>query len=550
MSQPAPAPDVVVIGGGPGGSAAATMLARGGARVLLLEAARFPRDHVGESLLPASVPILEELGALPAMQQAGFLLKWGATMVWGRDKTAWSWYFKETNSRYPHSYQVWRPQFDQILLDNCRASGVEVLEGCRVVEVLLHGGKAAGVRFREDGGGSRAVAARFVVDASGQGGVLARQLELRRWDPFFRNLAVYGYFDGARRLPEPDATNIFIESYGQGWLWTIPLHTGRASVGAVVDAAAGQEEIRRAGPLGFLTDQLAQAPHTGRLLREATLSGGPHVVKDWSYVCRPMADDGYALVGDAACFVDPLFSSGVHLALMSGVLAAAYVTSSLKDEVLGRAAGEVYEEQYLKEYNQFREMARLFYSTNLDPGSYFWEARKLLDDEGSFSPRDAFIRAVAGQPPRGYERAVLDHGSAPPGFLAGVGAVEEDRKRRQAHLAGLMSGPAGSPGLFRRSVPRLAAGVGVRRKPVVGQGEFEWGHVVTTPGHPEGAPCSSLVARAVSLIDGRLSVAGVVERIAQGLDADRTAQAAAGIDAALQVLYIEGAVQELSGPQT
>jgi hypothetical protein len=379
--------------------------------------------------------------------------------------------------------------------------------------------------------------------------MLARQLKLRQWDSFFRNLAVYGYFDGAQRLPEPDATNIFIESYPQGWLWTIPLHTGRASVGAVVDSAVGQREIRRSGPLGFFTGQLAQAPTTSRLLREARLSDGPHVVKDWSYVCRPLTGEGYVLVGDAACFVDPLFSSGVHLALMSGILAAAYVTSSLKDAPLGQAAGKVYEEQYLKEYNQFREMARLFYSSNLDAGSYFWEARKLLDDEESFSPRHAFIRAVAGQPPRGYERAVLDHGAAPPGFLAGVGAVEEDRKRRQAHLAGLMPGPGDSQGLFRRSVPRLAAGVSVRRKPVVGQGEFEWGHVVTTPGHPEGAPCSSLVAQAVSLIDGRLSVAGVVERIAQGLDADRTAQAAAGIDAALQVLYIEGAVQELSVPE-
>src|SRR5215217_7648778 len=121
--------DVVVIGGGPGGSTTATMLARQGWRVLLLERERFPRDHIGESLLPASMPILEELGVLPAVQEAGFLRKWGATMVWGTDPTAWSWYFRETNRRYPHAYQVWRPRFDQLLLHNSRAHGVEVREG-------------------------------------------------------------------------------------------------------------------------------------------------------------------------------------------------------------------------------------------------------------------------------------------------------------------------------------------------------------------------------------------------------------------------------------
>ena len=146
----APAPsadltaDVVVIGGGPGGSTTATMLARKGWQVLLLERERFPRDHIGESLLPASMPVLEELGVLPAVQEAGFLRKWGATMVWGTDKTPWSWYFRETNQRYPHAYQVWRPQFDQLLLDNSRAHGVEVREGHQVVDVLFEDGRAVG----------------------------------------------------------------------------------------------------------------------------------------------------------------------------------------------------------------------------------------------------------------------------------------------------------------------------------------------------------------------------------------------------------------------
>ncbi len=129
------ATDVVVIGGGPGGSTAATMLARMGVQVLLLERERFPRPHVGESLLPASVPILEELGVRDAVESAGFLKKWGATMVWGSGAEPWSWYFRETSERYPHSYQVSRPEFDQLLLENSRAHGVDVREGHRAVDV-------------------------------------------------------------------------------------------------------------------------------------------------------------------------------------------------------------------------------------------------------------------------------------------------------------------------------------------------------------------------------------------------------------------------------
>ena len=185
---------VIVIGGGPAGSTAATMLARQGHHVALLERERFPRDHIGESLLPASIPILEMLGVREAMEQAGFLKKWGATMVWGSGPDPWSWYFRETNRSYPHSYQVWRPAFDQLLLDNSRRHGVEVREGHRAVEVLFESGRAAAVRHTSDDGADRVEPADFVIDASGQTALLGRALDLRRWDPFFRNMAVYGYF--------------------------------------------------------------------------------------------------------------------------------------------------------------------------------------------------------------------------------------------------------------------------------------------------------------------------------------------------------------------
>ncbi len=208
----------MVVGGGPAGSATATMLARKGWQVTILEREQFPRDHVGESLLPASIPILEELGALPAVENAGFLPKYGATMVWGSGDAPWSWYFKETSQRYPHSYQVWRPEFDKILLDNAKAQGVSVLEGHHVTEVIFDGDEAIGVEFTNANGAPGEAQCRFVVDASGQSTLISRHLDSKKWDPFFQNLAVYAYFTGAKSLPEPDQNNIFIESYRYGWL--------------------------------------------------------------------------------------------------------------------------------------------------------------------------------------------------------------------------------------------------------------------------------------------------------------------------------------------
>lgn len=537
--------DVVVIGGGPGGSTTATMLARKGCQVLLLEREHFPREHIGESLLPASMPVLEELGVLPAIQQAGFLQKWGATMVWGLDKDPWSWYFRETNKQYPHSYQVWRAQFDHILLQNSRANGVDVREGYQVVEVLFEAGRAVGVRYSVDGvvGMARA---RFVVDASGQGALLGHKLQVRRWDTFFQNLAVYAYFTGAERLPEPDSTNVFVESYPHGWTWHIPLHTGWTSIGAIVDSPRGQEGIRLRGPQAFLLEQIAQTPRTSQMLRQATLVHGPFVIKDWSYISDEVVGDGYILVGDAACFVDPLFASGVHLALTAGVFAAAYITTILKDPSMQEAAGRVYKALYYKEYEHFRAMAQLFYSSNRTVESYFWETRRLFGQEAHLSPRHAFIHAVAGQPPRGYERVVLDHGAVPEQFLESVHGLESDRAARRAQFLELArSHPDLTQSRLYTAVPRLAPGSAVQRQPVIAAGEFVWGDVLITEGYPEGTPCSRLVAHMVSLLDGQRSVADVLAQLCAGRDAAQCQQMMTSALTALQILYVDGTVSAL-----
>lgn len=577
--------DIIVIGGGPAGSAAATMLARQGWQLVLLERERFPRDHVGESLLPASIPILEELGVLPAIEAQGFVKKLGATMVWGRDREPWSWYFGETNRRYPHSYQVWRPTFDHLLLKNAAADGVDVREGWRVTEVLLQNNfepaegvqdpvnttnysseshifavsiiegspgqqrPLATVRCLDPAGQERVLHARFVVDASGQNGLLGRQMGLRQWDDSFRNLALYAYYNGAQRLSPPADGNIFIESYAHGWLWTIPLPDGMASVGAVVDQKVGEAGIQDLGLERFLDEQLAQAPYTAQMLRNADRVSGPFIVKDWSYACDNIAGEGYVLAGDAACFIDPLFSSGVHLALMSGVLAASCATTALRNPDMASAAAQVYQELYLKEYHHFREMVRLFYSSNRTVDSYFWEARRILEGENGetsgLSPRASFIQAVAGQPAKGYERMVLERGAVPADFEASVKAVESERARRQAKFETFMESADGQPPSILTAKPLLRPGARVEQKPVPGDGVFDWGYVLVTDGHPEGLPCSNLVARLATMIDGNTTVAQLLNTVSSEVDPSQQERLLSGTLSTLQILYVDGTIAEL-----
>ena len=535
---------IIVIGGGPAGACVSALLARMGLDVVLLERERFPRAHVGESLLPGSIPILESLGVMDEVRQAGFTVKPGATMIWGTEREPWSWYFRETHATYPHSYQVWRPEFDAILLNNARRSGVDVREGWQVTRVVFdEGGSAIAVRCRAVDGSSGEVElpAGYVVDASGQSGVLARQLGLLEWDEFFRNLAVYGYFEGGERLPEPDAGNILIESQADGWLWNIPLggplggplREDWASVGAVVDAEAGQRGIRKQGARGFLEAQIAAAPYLAGMLEGAKMVSEPEVVRDWSYRCRSLSGPGYILVGDAGCFVDPLFSSGVHLALTYAALASVVVASALEDPTIAGPAGKMYEMMYYREYGHFRELARLFYSSNRTADSYFWEARRLLEDDPLLTPRQSFIQLVAGQPARGYERAVLSKGLLPPAFGDSVTAVESERRRRRE---------TGLPDGVRL---RLADGVRLQRQPVLEDDRFVWGVGLVTDAHPEGIPCSGLVSYLLSRLDGEGTAAEAIESLCEGMEPGMAVEAAKAAWQALELLYVDGAIAVL-----
>ena len=455
--------DVVVIGGGPGGSTAATLLARAGFDVTLLERERFPREHVGESLLPASMPILHDLGVLDQIESAGFPKKYGATMLWGSDPEPWSWYFHETNRTWPHAYQVWRPTFDKILLDNARSHGVHILEQCAVTGPVRNGDSITGVTYRKPDGSTASILADWTIDASGQSAILGRSLDLRQWDPYFRNMAVYAYFEGAHRLSDPDAVNnIFIESYEHGWTWNIPLANDTASVGIVVDSETGQRGISELGVSDYYTSQLNSATRTARMVADASMIAPPRVIRDWSYTSDRMIGDGWILVGDAACFIDPLFSSGVHLAMMSAVMAAAYIRAVKTDPSMRQPAARLYQQLYRKEYGHFRELARLFYASNRTVDSYFWEARRIIGDDDQESRR-SFIRAVAGQAPRGYERAVLDKGHLPTDLTDAIHQIETGRTPKSRQLRPHPN-PRRHPQTRPRRPPRTRPNL--RRRPI------------------------------------------------------------------------------------
>ena len=502
--------DIVVIGGGPGGSACATLLADQGYSVVLLERARFPREHVGESLLPASIPVLEQIGVMPAIEAAGFVVKRGATLVWGKDPEPWSWYFADDPGQRPTSFQVVRSEFDNILLKNAAAHGVEVREEHQVLDVHVEDGRATAVSFLHDGAQGH-INCRFLVDASGQAALLSRKLDLHQWDEHFKNLAVYGYYENAAHLEPPNNGNIFIESYKHGWLWKIPLHTGVTSVGAVVDKEIGQQGLRELGPTGFLEAQVALAPHTKELLRTATLVDEPNVERDWSYTSKQFAGNGYVLVGDAACFVDPLFSSGVHLALGSATLAANYVKSALEQPNTRRQAAELYESLYRKQYDYFHLTAQLFYGTNRSTDSYFWEARRILGADGT-TPREAFVRVVSGQPPQGYERAVIEHGELPAEIEAEV-RRRDDRAERRRRATEAITAEAGA---LLRSVPSLPGHVKLEQRRALAGANFQQAfQLVVDSGEQrsEPYPITAVMAACIGQMNGRASLGAIVAKV-------------------------------------
>ncbi|HEY1378454.1 MAG TPA: NAD(P)/FAD-dependent oxidoreductase [Gemmataceae bacterium] len=330
--RPADHPDVVVIGGGPGGSTAATLLAQKGYRVELFERERFPRFHIGESLIPMTYHVLKRIDMLPKMQASPFVKKYSVQFINQHGKLSEPFYFVDHN---PHessqTWQVIRSEFDTMLLANAAEHGVHVHQGVRVLEVLFEGNRAVGVRVQDESG-ERTVRADVVVDASGQSSMIMDRFGLREWDPVLKKAALWTYWQGTQRdTGKDEGATLVIQTKGKkGWFWYIPQHDGDVSVGVVADYTylftdRGEKDLE-----AIYFEEVDRCPGLKPRLANATRSDIFRAAKEYTYRATRAAGDGWVLVGDAFGFLDPLYSSGVLLALTSGAMAADAVAEGLE----------------------------------------------------------------------------------------------------------------------------------------------------------------------------------------------------------------------------
>jgi flavin-dependent dehydrogenase len=398
--------DAIVVGGGPAGSAAAAALARRGWRIAVLEAEPFPRFHIGESLLPLGNRVFEELGVAATLQQAAFVQKRGAQLLTpcGRHRVLFD--FETTRVDPPVTYQVHRAEFDALLLDHAVRSGAE-LRQTRARDFRLLPDRVE-VDAEARNGAVEALAARVLIDASGRTGFVARRLGVRVVDEELRKAAVYAHFRGVPVDDGKRSGDTRIVSLPRlGWLWFIPLKDGVMSVGAVLDLAEYQR-CSKGEPAAIFAQALAGAPLASRLLAGAERVSEFHVESGFSYRASRYAGDRWLLAGDAGSFLDPIFSTGVLMALRSGIEAAdAAVQGWLRPRPAALRAQRAYDR---------RQRARYWFVRRFVTGFYDAATRDMF-----FAPRPRFglTRAVTTVLAGGFDLGWLDRLRLQAFFLLG-----------------------------------------------------------------------------------------------------------------------------------
>jgi flavin-dependent dehydrogenase len=326
-------PHVIVIGGGPSGTTCSTLIAQKGYKVKLFEREHFPRYHIGESLIPETFWVLERLKMLDKLRGSHFVKKFSVQFVTDKGKLSEPFYFMDNK---PHecsqTWQVKREEFDLMMLRNAAEQGVEVHEGVRVLDVIYEGTRAVGVKLQDEAGRQWEERADVIVDAAGQSCIIQDRFNLREWDPVLKKAALWTYWKGAYRdVGRDEGATIVMQTEGkQGWFWYIPLHDNVISVGVVApyDYLFQNRETKDLEKIYF--EEVAKCRGLDTRLQNAERAGPFRAAKEYSYRSKEVAGDGWVLVGDAFGFLDPLYSSGVLLALKSGSLAADAICEALE----------------------------------------------------------------------------------------------------------------------------------------------------------------------------------------------------------------------------
>jgi flavin-dependent dehydrogenase len=380
--------DVLVIGGGPAGSTAAALLAERGYRVTLLEKAHHPRFHIGESLLPANLPLLEKLGVADEVKAIG-MEKWGAEFVspWHDHQQTFE-FADAMDKSMPMAYQVRRSEFDEILIRNASRKNARVVEGCQVQDVnFLPSNAGALVQARHDDGSVETVHARFVLDASGRDTFLGNRFKAKQRNKKHNSTAIYGHYAGAERNAGKAEGNISIFWFEHGWFWFIPLADGTTSVGAVSWPYYLKTRNKKSLEQ-FLQETIDLCAPLRKRLQNAQLTSPVEATGNFSYVCDHTHGSNYLLLGDAYTFIDPVFSSGVMLAMQSAFVGADTVDTCLRHPQQAAVA--------LKKFDRTmrlgpREFSWFIYRvTNPTMRNMFMEPRNI------FRVKEALLSVLAG----------------------------------------------------------------------------------------------------------------------------------------------------------